>query len=274
MKNLITRALTGAVYVTLTVGSILFSKYSFFVYFTIILAYTIFEFYRLCKIGGNKPQLISGIFTAIFVFVAFFLYDMQMVSGDIFLGLIPLLMIIPVIELVKASKNPVKNIAYTLLGLIYIAFPFSVLNFIATPFRDQPELYSPEILLGLFIILWANDSGAYLVGSTLGKHKLLERVSPKKTWEGTIGGAIFAIIISIVLFRYVNTLDTTDAIILSILTVITGTLGDLTESMIKRNFNVKDSGNIMPGHGGLFDRFDSMLFAAPVYYAYITLILN
>ena len=274
MKNLFVRTITGVIYVALIVGSILISKYTFVVLFGFILIYTLFEFYRLCKKGGNQPQMLLGIFISIYLFVAFFLFDMNMVGEVMFFGLVPLLMLIALIEMFRKNKNPVLNIAYTFLGIIYIAVPFSVLNFIVTPFDQYPRQYMPEALLSLFIILWANDSGAYLFGSWLGKTKMIERISPKKTWEGAIGGAITALVVSVVLFHYIGFISPVHAIILSLLTVVSGTLGDLTESMIKRSFNVKDSGGMLPGHGGLFDRFDSMLFAAPVYYIYISLILN
>jgi phosphatidate cytidylyltransferase len=274
LKTIFKRGFSGAIYVVLIIGTILLSKYTFFAFFTLMLAYTQYEFYRLCKSGGNQPQVWLGILISVYLFVAFFLYDLQYIGEIIFLGIIPVLMIIPIIELFRNSKRPVQNIAYTLFGIAYIAFPFSVLNFIITPYDLNPEIYVPEALIGLFIILWANDSGAYLVGSVMGKTKMIENISPNKTWEGAIGGAILSIIITVIAFHFIGFLTPLHTIFLSLVTVIAGTLGDLTESMIKRSFNVKDSGQIMPGHGGLLDRFDSMLFAAPIYFIYITLFLN
>lgn len=274
MKNLFIRTITGIIYVALIIGSILISKYTFIALFGFALTYTIFEFYRLCKKGGYQPQVILGIFISLYLFASFFFYDMHMVGKSIFFGLVPLLMISPVLEMFRNNEQPVLNVAFTFFGIIYIAVPFSVLNFIVTPFEQYPQQYMPEALISLFIILWANDSGAYLFGSWLGKTKMVERISPKKTWEGALGGAFTALIVSLVLFNYLGFISPLHAIVLCLLTVISGTIGDLTESMIKRSFNVKDSGSIMPGHGGLFDRFDSMLFAAPVYYIYISLILN
>lgn len=274
MKNIYIRSISGAIYVVLILGSILLSKYTFFAFFTVILSYTLYEFYRLCKIGGNQPQVINGIIISAYLFVAFFLYDLKIIGEIIFLGIIPALMIIPVLELFRKNERPVQNIAFTLLGIAYIAFPFSVLNFIASPYESNPEIYSPEALIGLFIILWANDSGAYLTGSWLGRTKMIEKISPNKTWEGAVGGAILATLIALAINHYVEFMTPIHIIFLTLFTVIAGTLGDLTESMFKRNFNVKDSGNLMPGHGGLLDRFDSMLFAAPIYFIYITLVLN
>ena len=274
MKNLFVRTYTGGIYVALTIGSILISKYTFIVFFAFLLSYTLFEFYRLSRNGGIKPQVITGIALSLYLFVSFFLYDMKLVGENIFFGLVPLFMIVPVVELISKNKNPVQNIAYTFLGILYVAVPFSVLNFILTPIELEPERYMPEILIGLFIMIWANDSGAFLFGSWFGKTKMLERISPRKTWEGAIGGAVIAIILSVILFSFLDFLSPFHVVVLTILTVISGTLGDLTESMIKRNFNVKDSGNLMPGHGGLLDRFDSLLLSAPVYYIYISIIIN
>lgn len=274
MKTIFKRGITGTIYVILTLGSILLSKYTFFAFFAIVLAYTLFEFYRLCKQGGYKPQVSLGIIIAVYLFVAFFLYDLRIIGEIIFLGIIPVVMLSPVIELFRKSEYPVQNIAYTLLGIAYIAFPFSVLNFIVSPYDHVPETYVPEALIGLFIILWANDSGAYLVGSWIGKTKMIERISPNKTWEGAIGGAIVAVIVALILFHFIGYLSPLHAAIVSILTVISGTIGDLTESLIKRSFNAKDSGTLLPGHGGLLDRFDSMLFAAPIYFVYISIVLN
>lgn len=239
-----------------------------------MLVYTLYEFYRLCSGGGHQPQTILGIIVALYIFVSFFLYDMKIVGEIVFFGLIPLLFLSPVIELFSKNERPIQNIAYTFMGIFYIAVPFSILNFIITPIDADPQRYMPEVLIGLFIIIWSNDSGAFATGSILGKTKMLERVSPKKTWEGAIGGAFFALIASFLLYHYFDFMNLWQAIILALLCVVSGTIGDLTESLIKRSFNVKDSGTLLPGHGGLLDRFDSLLFAAPVYYIFISLILN
>lgn len=268
------RALSGGIYVLLTIGSILISKYTFFGFFGILLTYTLYEFYRLCCRGDNHPQMLIGIIISLYLFTSFFLFDLQIIDKLIFFGLVPLVMLSPVIEIFSKSEKPVQNIAYTFIGIVYIALPFSILILIMSPYESNPGLYMPEVLIGLFLILWANDTGAYLVGSWLGKNKMIERISPKKTWEGAIGGTIFAIAVSVLLFNYLDFLNLWQAILLGLITVITGTLGDLTESLFKRSFNVKDTGNILPGHGGLLDRLDSLLFAAPAYFIFISIILN
>lgn len=275
MRKLLIRSITGLIYIALIIVSIYAGKYVFACSFGAILVYSLFEFYRLCNKDGHKPYTILGIVSALYMFVAFFLHENQIIESKFtFLGLIPLVLLMPVLSLFKKNTKTVENIAYTILGIIYIGIPFSILNFIITPLNNDPLARLPNVLLILFAILWANDSGAYLTGSTLGRTKMIETISPRKTWEGALGGFIFATAISLIMFHIFYPIGTLHAIIISFLTVIAGTFGDLTESMIKRNFNVKDSGNILPGHGGLLDRFDSMLFAAPVFYIYISLILN
>ncbi len=243
--------------------------------FGVVLAYTLFEFYRLCRKIGYKPHIITGIAIALYLFISFFLYDNEIVPLTIFWGLIPLSLVIPIIELFHTKKRSVHNIALTFLGIIYIALPFSILNLISTPINNTPTEFKPLVVLILFVILWANDSGAYITGSTLGKHKMFASISPQKTWEGAIGGLILAVVASITIFYYFKQpIGIFNSVVIAVITVITGTFGDLTESMIKRSFKVKDSGKLLPGHGGLLDRFDSMLFAAPAFYLYISIILN
>lgn len=274
MKQLIVRTITGIVYAALTIASILISKYTFVAYFGIVVAYTLFEFYRLCKKGGNQPQFVLGIVTALYLFMAFFLFSFECFNASLFFGFVPLLMLIPVIALFRKQKKPLLNVAFTLLGIVYIALPLSMLVFIVNPDASQPGNYDPRLLLGLLLILWANDSGAYIIGSWLGRNKMFEKVSPKKTWEGALGGMLLAMLLAMLYFNYFNYASIAQTLILTFLTVIAAILGDLSESLIKRSFAVKDSGAILPGHGGLLDRFDSMLFAAPVYFVMITLILN
>ena len=173
-------------------------------------------------------------------------------------------------ELFSGKSNSFDNIAYSILGILYIAVPFSLVNYLITfPMNALKELHSPLILLGIFIIIWTNDSFAYVTGSLFGKHKLYPSISPKKSWEGTIGGGFFAIAISVLLSYQFKILYTYEWIILAVLTVIFGNIGDLIESQLKRMVKVKDSGNWLPGHGGALDRFDSIIFATPFVLTYL-----
>jgi phosphatidate cytidylyltransferase len=228
----------------------------------------------MCRIKDLKPQIYSSIFFAVILYSILFLFGQKLVNEKILMFSSLLLIVIPVIEIFRQKTNPVYNIAFTLTGILLFTIPFSFFNLILTPFANHPELYKPELLLGMMVIIWASDSGAYIFGSLLGKHKLAEKISPNKTWEGVIGGTIFSILISLLYFHFFDYFNSLQVMILATITIVAGTFGDLFESLIKRNFGVKDSGNLLPGHGGLYDRFDSLLAAAPVYYILIVTFLN
>lgn len=274
MNNFTVRTLSGAVYVAIVIGSILLGKVAFFALFAFISSYTLFEFYRLCAHSETKPQFGLGIITSLTIYVLVFLCNQNIVDSRLFFILTPLFIMIPIVEMLRNKSHNILNIIYTTFGIIYISIPFSILNLILSPVKNMPELYKPEIMIGLFVIIWASDAGAYIFGRMLGKHKLISKISPNKTWEGAIGGTLFAILISSAFFSFFDYFSTIAIVAMTLITVVAGTFGDLTESMIKRFFDVKDSGKIMPGHGGLFDRFDSLLFAAPIYYIFISLFLN
>jgi phosphatidate cytidylyltransferase len=172
-------------------------------------------------------------------------------------------------ELYLKAKDPINNWAYTMLPQMYIALPFSMLNVLAFP---QAGSYSFVLPLSVFVFLWMNDTGAYLCGSLLGRHKLFPRVSPGKSWEGSVGGAVFVLVCAFVISRFVDkegmfTMQVWMGLGLTV--VVFGTLGDLVESLFKRTLGIKDSGNILPGHGGMLDRFDSSLLAIPAAVVYL-----
>jgi phosphatidate cytidylyltransferase len=172
-------------------------------------------------------------------------------------------------ELFRRQENPIHNWAYFILGQVFIALPFSLLSFIL--FIDG---YQPLVLLSVFVTIWVNDTGAYLVGVTFGKNRLFERISPKKSWEGFVGGALAALASGYVFSLLIPEISLLNWFIFSEIIVIFGTLGDLIESLLKRTIHVKDSGNVIPGHGGLLDRFDSMLLAAPVVFIFLSFLFE
>lgn len=274
MNKFYIRTLTGAVYVSVVIGSIFAGKYIFFSLFALVLIFTLFEFFRMCWIKEIQPQLYTGIFISIVIYAVLFLWGHRLINEKMLIYLSLTLLIVPLIEIFRSKANAIFNIAFTLTGILLFALPFSFFNLILIPYPNQPDLYKPELLIGMMLIVWASDTGAYIFGSLLGKHKLAEKISPNKTWEGAIGGTIFSIIIAVIYFSFFTYFNTLQVILLSLATVIAGTFGDLFESLIKRNFGVKDSGNVLPGHGGLYDRFDSLLSAAPVYYMLIITFLN
>lgn len=279
MKNkFLTRALTGAVFVAILIGCILSGPIAFSVLFAIICAMTINEFGNIIEKSGlaqiNKPiSILAGIFL-------FFGFAYIGITSDNYAILTPylfLIMYLFISELYLKKKNPVNDIAFSLMSQLYIALPFALLNVLAfyIPDESQASVYSPILPLSIFIFTWINDSGAYCVGVLFGKHRLFERISPKKSWEGSFGGGIFSIIGAIIIANYFPILSHTEWIGLALTVVIFGTWGDLVESLIKRTIGIKDSGNILPGHGGMLDRFDSTLMAVPasVLYLYILSIL-
>jgi phosphatidate cytidylyltransferase len=169
----------------------------------------------------------------------------------------------------KTERKPFTNIAFTFLGIFYIAMPFSLLNHAVFHETEGLLQYNYEIILGSLLILWASDSGAYFAGTLFGKHRLFERISPKKSWEGFWGGAALATAMTYALSLYFQTLTIVDWLIIGLIIVVGGTFGDLVESLLKRSIEIKDSGDSLPGHGGFLDRFDGLLISAPFIVAYL-----
>jgi phosphatidate cytidylyltransferase len=172
-------------------------------------------------------------------------------------------------ELYTKAPNPINNWAYTMLSQMYIALPFAMVNVLAFRGVGNGVVYNYLAPLSIFVFLWTNDTGAYCIGSLIGKHRLFERISPKKSWEGSIGGGVVAIGVSFILAHYFPFMSMMEWAGLALVVVIFGTWGDLTESLLKRQLHVKDSGNILPGHGGMLDRFDSSLMAIPAAVVYL-----
>lgn len=268
MKNLVQRTISGIIFIILIIGSILWNQYSFGIIFVIITALSLYEFHKLT---GHQEHIevnsTIAIIAGLLLFSCSFLYASGIFSILIFLIYIVYLISIFIAELYRKKSQPLHNWAYLLLGQVFIALPFSILNFILFI-----PTYQPLILLALFTTIWVNDTGAYVVGVTMGKHRLFERISPKKSWEGFIGGAVFALASGYVLSLFIHELNLWQWLVFSEIVVIFGTFGDLMESLMKRSVNVKDSGNIIPGHGGVLDRFDSMLLAAPMIFVYLILL--
>lgn len=266
MNNFVKRTLSGILFVTLIVGSILLSRFTFAVVFAIICGLSVREFHRLTNIQSNiiVNQWIA-FFGGILLFLNTYLFKSGILPYTVFSVYGLYVVLVFVFELYRQKINPLHNWAYFILGQVFVAIPFSVLNFIL--FVDD---YQPLILLSVFLTIWVNDTGAYLVGVTLGKHRLFERISPKKSWEGFAGGALAAMLLGYVFSLFIPQISLVNWLVISQIIVVFGTFGDLIESLMKRTVNVKDSGNIIPGHGGLLDRFDSMLLAAPVVFMYLS----
>ena len=193
------------------------------------------------------------------------------------LFLILIVAVIMIMELYRKQDKPFESIAHTLFSVLYTALPFSMFPFAAfsrtglnSLLPHKEIIFSPGIIIGFFILLWVNDTGAYLTGITAGRHRLMERISPKKSWEGFIGGTILTVLIAWPISGWLGVIDTSKWIVVSVIISVFGTFGDLIESMLKRSAGVKDSGTIMPGHGGFLDRFDSTIMSFPLVFLFIS----
>ncbi len=264
MNNLLQRSLTGFVYVSIFVSAILYSKESFLLLTTIFALISLFEFNKIIQFKNIVPYFLLPLVGYYFIF--------HLNNNQTFLFLI--LTLFTSIKLIyqlytKVLSSPKIFLNKINLCIRYIILPFVFLMMI--PFTDGS--YNPQILIGILILIWVNDSFAFLVGKNFGKRKLFESISPKKTIEGFVGGAIFSFISSYIIAINTATFSALNWFIISIIVSIIGTIGDLVESKFKRQANIKDSGNIMPGHGGLLDRLDSLFFVSPFIYLYIHFIL-
>lgn len=274
-SNFLQRAITGVIFVAVLVVCILGGPISFTILFALISALTINEFgnivNRMEHTRMNKP---ISILAGLFLFLCFGYIGVVPGANEIFIPYLFLILYLFISELYKKQPNPLNNWAYAMMSQIYIALSFALLNVLAyhSSATESVSQYNPILPLSIFIFNWVNDTGAYCTGMLFGKHRLFERISPKKSWEGSIGGAVFSIIAAIVLAHFFTFLSTGVWIGLGLTVVVFGTWGDLTESLMKRTLGIKDSGNILPGHGGMLDRFDSTLMAVPAAVVYLYLV--
>ncbi len=274
MKKFITRAITGIVLVIVMLSAILFSPYSYALLFLVILTAGINEFNKLFKDSEVKPNKCLSYSISILLFVATFFIAQGKLEANYLMALSPLFLIIMGAELYRKNEKPVENIAVSIFSVLYLAIPLALINFLVFPKLINQNAYTPNLLIALFALIWIYDSGAYLFGVTMGKHRLFERISPKKSWEGAIGGTFTAVLAAYFIAGFIPEMEVKHWIAISIITVVSSTFGDLTESMFKRYFGIKDSGHILPGHGGILDRFDSLFFAAPVVVMYLKLVVE
>lgn len=273
MTEFLKRTISGIIFVVTITGALVIGHVAFFIVFLGLMVATQYEFYKMTFKTHLRPQILLGLFIGIALFSWSFLYSLGKVEQITIFGFIPLLGGIFVVELYRNQHKPIQNIAVTMLGIIYIAVPLSLVNFIVINGSSTRIAYSPNILLGLLFLIWSNDTGAYLLGVSMGKHKLFPRISPKKTWEGFVGGLLLTMIVSwvdAIIFPEVNLKHW---FVIGFTTAIIGTFGDLVESMFKRSIGVKDSGKFLPSHGGFLDRFDAFLLVIPFIYAYLEVMI-
>jgi phosphatidate cytidylyltransferase len=265
-SNLTQRIIAAIIGVTIIISALVYSEWSYLLLFGLIGMFTQLEFYKLLGMDGNQPLTYYGTACGVFLNILTFLIEKGDLSVSDYYYIAPLLTLIFFIKLYKKNDvKPFMNIAYTFLGLIYVALPFALITIIAL----QDELYSYQKVLGSLMLLWASDSGAYFAGTKFGKTKLFERVSPKKSWEGSVGGLVATMLVATVLSYYFTDLEGRQWYVIGIIIVVAGTYGDLVESLFKRSIQIKDSGSVIPGHGGFLDRFDGLLLSAPFIVAFL-----
>lgn len=274
IKNLGTRSFTGIIFVAVLILGIVYNTYSFLLVFSVIAVLALYEFYNLIRktVKGSEPNKIFNTLGGLLLFISSYsFFSTTNIAFPFFALYILYILLLFISELFLRKENPIKSLAYAVLGQVYVALPLSLLPFLAFSYAVDGS-YHYALILAVFIFIWVNDSFAYLWGSLLGKHRMFERISPKKSWEGFAGGAICSVIASVVYANYYPSLPLWAWIGVAIVVVVFGTLGDLVESLIKRTLNVKDSGNLLPGHGGILDRIDSVIFAIPALFVYIMLL--
>lgn len=274
MSNLVTRIITGVFFLLFVGGSILYSHEAFSALFLIVTILGIWEFYSLVETTGYKPNKIAGTIAGAYLFASNALLAQQYTGFQILLPNFLFWFVIFLLELYRPKDKPFSNLAFTFFGLLYIAVPFSLLNYLPNPAFLTGVSYDYQYLLGFFVMVWVNESGAYLVGVSIGRHRLFESVSPKKSWEGAIGGGLLTLATAWGISFLFSGLDLIDWLAIGAIVVVFGTYGDLFESLFKRSINAKDSGKILPGHGGILDRFDGVVMAAPFVFVYLLLVLN
>ena len=267
VNNILIRTLSGIVLLGVVLGTVLFSIGSFGVLLAIIGGGSLWEFYRIAEKTGLAPQRILGMTTGIALIAISVMVAAKTIPGVALLPFFLLMAIVCIAELYRKKKNPLGNIAATWGGILYAAVPLALLPFIGIQDNEGLVIYRPWVILSYIFIVWSNDIGAFLTGSAWGRHRLFERISPKKSWEGFVGGVVMAIGVGLLagwlqessLLRWGG---------LGAVVAVSGVWGDLVESMFKRSVGIKDSGHMMPGHGGFLDRFDAMLLSAPFVFVY------
>jgi phosphatidate cytidylyltransferase len=272
VSNLALRFITGFIGVAIMAGCILWGAAPFCLLFLFISLASLHEFYTLSEKSGVRPQKYLGLVTGLTVFLAVSIFSTTVTRYDFYpqLLFIPFAFSIFIAELYRNSEKPFNNIGWTLLGIFYI--PFSLALFTWISFTNIFTGYEPGFILGFLIILWAGDIGAYFIGIKFGKHRLFERHSPKKTWEGSFGGAIASFLAAFLVSTYFDVMPLIHWMVVTAIIIVTSTLGDLVESMFKRSIEIKDSGSALPGHGGFLDRFDGIFISAPFVFTYLKII--
>lgn len=277
MKDFPKRTLTALIFGVVMIGGVLWNQISFMILTSLMCAGCLWEYFGMIgsvqtypaekKYGYRIFYTLTG-----FLFFVILMFSANQIIDNLFLYLLILILsLIFLTEIFSGGKRNFQNSALNITGIIYIALPLGLLHNITGLFERNQDWHQGQIILGMLLLVWTNDTMAYIIGSQTGKHKMAPAISPKKSWEGFFGGMIFSIAAGYILSVFVQLLTVTDWIIIALIMSVIGTVGDLFESMLKRNLNLKDSGNLLPGHGGLLDRFDAFIFSIPFVFVYIKL---
>jgi len=278
LRNLSRRTLTGFFLVVIILGGLWLHPLSYLTIGLILLVGSLYEYYRLISAAGSPIQEVTGIITAVIIYIISVFVAAGILDAISYLLVMVAVILIIITELFRNDGKPFDTLAHTIFGLIFISIPYSLFPFMAFGFTEPETIlpnripgFSPGLMLGFLVLSWGFDVGAYLFGSYFGKHKLLEKISPDKSWEGFIFGLVTAVLLAWPVSLWIETPGTRGWILIAVLISVTGTLGDLVESMLKRSAGVKDSGSLLPGHGGILDRFDSLILSLPFVFLFITL---
>lgn len=280
MKEFAIRTFTG-------IGIVLFIFFGFSLHYIsfvvtglIILLFSTNEYYLLIDRVGISPNRTMGIIFAALSYLLSTIVALQLLPLSTLMVAIPMSAIVMIVELIREGEKPFERVVYALFPTVFIVLPLSLYPFSAfyaaegfgAIIPNSNISFSPEIVIGFYILLWTCDTGAYIIGTAIGRHRLLERVSPKKSVEGFFGGAIFTVVVAWIISHWFTVVSTKGWCMIAVLLALFGTCSDLIESLIKRNVGVKDSSNILPGHGGFLDRFDSSFLSFPVVYTVVLLL--
>jgi phosphatidate cytidylyltransferase len=289
MTTFQTRALSAAVFGIVMMVGLFWNELSFKILFSLIMAGCAWEFLNLTLEKGLLRRILGFSFCIIFYISTVsiistkhsgipgwnlsFLPPLSLMMMPLF-SIFSIFPILGLTELFQKSEKPFHNIAMVLCSIFYVVTPFCLVvsDTFTEIYTDSTSYFTTNIVAGMLFLTWANDSFAYIIGSRIGKTPLFPRISPKKTWEGTIGGGLMCMLTAGIIGLFFKELSTLNWVVVGGIVAVFGTLGDLVESMLKRSVGVKDSGSIMPGHGGFLDRFDAFMFVIPFVYAYLLLV--
>jgi phosphatidate cytidylyltransferase len=268
MSNLQQRVIVGFAGAASILTGICFNQWSYCLLFFIICLFSLREFHSLVNSTGVMTNKFFGVFLGLVLFLTSFLVVTGYLSSSVYIFFFALAFLLFLIELFQINEKPFERTAFSFLAIVYTALPYALLNYVVI----RNGQYNFKVILGILLLLWANDTGGYFGGRFLGKHKLYERISPKKTWEGSISGGLLSLIIAYFLYYFFPEFSLLTWMGLSFIIIVAGSLGDLVESQLKRSLSIKDSGSSIPGHGGFLDRFDGLIVSIPFIAVYFELL--